>query len=355
MPLIELGLFDIHQIDPLSTATDEEDFVEHLDDLALADEVGLDIAFVAERHYLNTYRCQSSSVWLGAASQRTRAMRLGVLAYTLPITPPVSLAEEIATLDRLTFGRIEIGVGLGHRPEELEANGIDPANRVTIFQERLAILEGLLAGGSVTFESDHTTLREIAIHPRPMQQPHPPIWFAGMDASAAMWAGQHGLNLAIGFAPSDTLFGATASFRHGVGIRRQRGDDDTDMRRGQIALMRQVYIGDTDEQVRDEMIDDLMRLSEIESTATEENRPDRRQRSIEYYERLIAEDIFLAGSAETVARGILDARNKLGSSVFLANVYAAGVDQVRVQRSIRALAGPVRDALDVLTSRILPV
>jgi len=354
MPLIELGLFDIHQVDPLSTDSDEDIYARRLDDLALADDLGLDIAFAAERHYLTTYRCQSSSVWLGAASQRTRTMRLGVLGWTLPITPPVRLAEEIATLDRLSRGRIEVGLGLGHRAEELVANGVDPDNRVAIFQERLAILEGLLSGGTVTYESDHTTLNAIAIHPGPIQRPHPPLWFAGTEANAAMWAGQHGMNLAIGFAPSDALFGATASFRHGVGIRRTRGETDKDLRRGQIALMRQAYIADSDERVRSEMIDDLMRLSEVESTATEANRPDRMDRSISYFERLIAEDIFVAGSPETVARSIMDARNKLGSNVFLANVYAAGVDQERVQRSIRLFAGPVRDALDSLTSRIIP-
>lgn len=354
MPAIELGLFDIQQVDPLAGESDEDVYEQRLTDLALADELGLQIAFVAERHYLRTYRCQASSVWIAAASQRTHSMRLGVLAHTLPINPPVRLAEEIAVLDRLSRGRIEVGVGLGHRSEELVANGIPPENRVAIFQERLAIMEGLWAGGTVSYQSDHTVVADAFINPRPIQQPHPPIWFAGTESNAAMWAGQHGLNLAIGFGPSDTLFGATASFRHGVGIRKQRGTEEDAVRRGQIALMRQTYVGDSDEQVRSEMIDDLLRLSELDSTATEANRPDRRQTSEDQYRRLVSEEIFVAGSVETVARAIVDARNKLGSSVYLANVYAAGVGTDRVQRSLRLLGGPVRDAIDSLTSRIIP-
>ena len=87
-----------------------------------------------------------------------------------------------------------------------------------------------------------------------------------------MWAGQHGMNLAIGFAPSD-IFGATASFRHGVGIRKTRGESTDNIRRGQIALMRQMYIGESDEQVRTEMTDDLMRFgSELDSNATNQAR-----------------------------------------------------------------------------------
>jgi alkanesulfonate monooxygenase SsuD/methylene tetrahydromethanopterin reductase-like flavin-dependent oxidoreductase (luciferase family) len=169
-----------------------------------------------------------------------------------------------------------------------------------------------------------------------------------------MWAGQHGMNLAVGFAPSDTLFGATASFRHGVGLRRTRNQEDDGVRRGQIALMRQTYVGESDETVRTEMIDDLLRLSERDSTATEANRPDRKQTSIDQYERLIAEEIFVAGSVETVARAIVNARNKLGSSLYLANVYAAGIESERVHRTLQLLAGPVRDALETATSRIIP-
>jgi alkanesulfonate monooxygenase SsuD/methylene tetrahydromethanopterin reductase-like flavin-dependent oxidoreductase (luciferase family) len=352
MVAIELGLFDIQQVDPLSDADDQAIFAARLDDLAFADQLGFQVSFVAERHYLTTYRCQASSVWLGAASQRTTRLRLGVLAHTLPITPPVRLAEEIALLDQLTGGRIEVGVGLGHRAEELVANHVDPADRITIFQERLAIMEGLWAGGTVSYESDHTKLTDVFLHPTTVQRPHPPLWFAGTQANAAMWAGQHGMNLAIGFAPSDKLFGATAAFRHGIGIRQSRTPEDDEVRRGQIALMRHVYVADSPDQARDEMTADLRRLSELNQFATAENRADRAREAAEQYERLIAENVFIAGDPETVAREIVDARNKLGSSLFLANVYAAGIEQERVRRTMTLLAGPVRAALDGLTTRI---
>lgn len=75
-------------------------------------------------------------------------MRLGVLAYTLPLHDPARLAEEIAYLDTLSNGRFEVGVGLGHRPAELEQTGVDPHTRVSLFQERFAVLQGLLSGGT---------------------------------------------------------------------------------------------------------------------------------------------------------------------------------------------------------------
>jgi alkanesulfonate monooxygenase SsuD/methylene tetrahydromethanopterin reductase-like flavin-dependent oxidoreductase (luciferase family) len=350
MASIELGLFDIQQVDPLSEEDDTTVLGNRLDDLALADELGLAIAFVAERHYLRSYRAQSASVWLAAATQRTSRIRLGALGYTLPIVPPVRLAEEIAQLDQISGGRIEVGLGLGHRTEELVANGINPANRIAIFQQRLAVMEGLWAGGSVTYESEHTVVRDAFIYPKPIQQPHPPIWFAGTNAGAAMWAGQHGMNLAIGFGKSDAIFGATASFRHGIGMRKMRGPESDTIRRGQIALMRQVYLGESDKTVRKEMTADLMRLGELNQGATSANRTDRKREATEQLERLLDDEVFLAGSVETVAHAIVDARNKLGPNVFLANVYAAGIDRGRVHRTLRLLAGPVRDAVESLTT-----
>jgi len=340
---IQLGLFDIHQIDPTVEADAAAVFRARLDDLAYADQLGgFEIAFTAERHYLPTYRCQAASVWLGAASQRVATMRLGTLAYTLPIHPPLALAEEIATLDQLTGGRIEVGVGLGHRVEELVANGVDPADRVGIFQERLAIMEGLWSGGQVSVSSPHTTIKDAFIHPTPVQRPHPPLWFAGTDPTATTWAGQHGLNLAIGFAPSDALFGATAGFRQGVAMRAQRRPEPDGIRRGQVALMRHTYVADTDEQAEREMLDDLVRL---QGGASEGDRADRRETARADLARLVDQEIFVAGGPETVAAKIVRSRTTLGTELYLANVYAAGVEQERVRRTLRHLGGPVREAL----------
>ena len=96
----------------------------------------------------------------------------------------------------------------------------------------------------------------------------------------------------------------------------------------------------------------ILRLGELNGTATSENRVDRKRQATEQYEQLLAENIFIAGEPESVAREIVDARNTLGSSLLLANVYAAGIEQERVRRTMTLLAGPVRAELDRLTTRI---
>src|SRR5690606_37952044 len=108
-------------------------YAQRLDDLAAADELGFDVAFSAERHFLPHHVIPSATTWVAAATQRTSRMRLGMLGYTLPIRQPVQLAEEVAMADQLSGGRLEVGFGLGHRVEELVALGVDPENRVRIF------------------------------------------------------------------------------------------------------------------------------------------------------------------------------------------------------------------------------
>ncbi|MER3437644.1 MAG: hypothetical protein C4346_08680 [Chloroflexota bacterium] len=347
--MIELGLFDILQIDPTDASDHATVYQRRLEDLALADELGLSVAFTAERHFLAHFRCPAPGVWLGAASQRTRRMRLGVLAYTLPLHSPVLLAEEIAVLDHISGGRLEVGVGLGHRPEELAALGIDPAQRIPMFQQRLAIMQALWTGGQVSIESPHDTIRDVAVTPLPLQVPHPPVWYAGTNPAAAGWAGGFGLNLAVGFAPTPALQPATATFSAGRTKRRSQPQDGPQAPGGRIALMRHVFVADNDQRARTEMIDALVRLEEWQRPAGEGSRPDRRAAAAEEADRLMREEVYLAGGPETVARSIFAARQALGIDLFLANIYAPAVDPERIRQMLRLLASPVRECLRSLS------
>lgn len=343
---MQLGLFDIMQIDPLDPADHGEVYRRRLDELAYADELGFDIAFVAERHYQHFYRTPAPSVWLAAATQRTRAMRLGVLAYTLPLHAPARLAEEIAVLDHLSGGRIEAGFGLGHRVEELLANGVEPSQRIAIFQERLAIIEALWSGGQASIESKYNTLKELAVNPLPLQAPSPPLWYAGADLNAATWAGHHGMSLAVEFAPLEALIPATIAFESGRQRRLQEGGTAADRPgAGRISLMQHVYISRSDEQAMEEMRDDLERLAALNPEYRARPRKERQGIAQAELEQLLQRGTFLAGSAETVAAGIRTAVKTLGIDLFLANVHAGGIDDDRVARTMRLLATEVRPLL----------
>lgn len=328
---IELGLFDIHQVDPTDSDSTAEVYERRLKLLSTADRAGLRYAFTAERHFLQTYRASSATAWIAAASQRTSQIRLGVLAYTLPMHLPAQLAEEVAVLDQLSNGRLEVGFGLGHRVEELAAIGIDPAEREQLFQERYAVMTALWEGGAVTLDRPGTVVREVAIHPLPLQKPYPPLWFAGRDPQAAMWAGMRGMSLAIGFKRGIELAQTVAAFRAGC-AKRQLDLPGA----GRIALMRQLSIAPTDLEALDAMTEDLDRLHRLGSGG-----PGDLDKARAAAEQMIQDESFVAGSPETVARELLTLRERLDIDVFLANIHAAGVNDERLAHMIGLLANEV--------------
>jgi alkanesulfonate monooxygenase SsuD/methylene tetrahydromethanopterin reductase-like flavin-dependent oxidoreductase (luciferase family) len=346
---LQIGLFDILQLDLLRDPGDIDIaavYARRLDQLALADELGYAAAFIAERHFMPTFATPSATAWVAAATQRTSQMRLGALGYTLPIVPPVQLSEEIAVLDLLSNGRLEVGFGLGHRVEELAALGVDPADRIELFQERLALVQALWTGGSVSFESDKVILRDVAIAPLPLQAPHPPLWFAGTEPIGAHWMGSRGLGLAIGFKPTDQLRPTVTGFLAG---RQMRSADMIEIEParplGTIALMRPVYVSDTDAHAIGEIAEDLLRLDErYAGSATEANRAERRESARTRATNLSQDGMMILGGPETVAHQIAGAREELAFDVFLANVHGAGVTDERVERSLRLLASDVRAA-----------
>ncbi len=345
----ELGLFDVMQVDPLRNLSLHEIYGARLDDLELADQLGFTFAFCAERHFTPLCQCPAPGVWLGAASQRTSRLRLGVLGYTLPIHDPVLLAEEIALLDQLTGGRLEVGFGLGHRVEELIALGVDPARRIDIFQERLAILEALWSGGQVTIESEFSRIHDAAIHPLPVQEPHPPIWYAGTDPGGVNWAASRGMSVALGFRPIRDLKQAAAAFH--AGRAEFQASNGPAALPGRLALMRRTYVAESDERAFAEMSADIERLGAVTGDGKGEA-VERKERAAESAMRLVADEVYIAGGPQTVARAIRQAREQLEIDLFLADVYGGGIDPQRVRQTMRHLAGPVCALLNAVPAPV---
>jgi probable F420-dependent oxidoreductase len=117
-------------------------------------------------------------VALTAAAGATRTLRVGSLVLDNDYRHPVVLAKEVATLDLLSEGRFELGVGAGWLRDEYQRAGTPfdpPAVRVSRLQESLQVLKGLLAGSALTFKGEHYTVDGMAGFPVPVQRPHPPI------------------------------------------------------------------------------------------------------------------------------------------------------------------------------------
>jgi alkanesulfonate monooxygenase SsuD/methylene tetrahydromethanopterin reductase-like flavin-dependent oxidoreductase (luciferase family) len=322
---LKFGTFDIMQVDPLVSTG--KSVRRHLELARLADALGLDYVFLSERHFMPIYRAATPGLLLANLAATTSRVRLGVLAYTLPLRNPVLLAEEISMLDHLSGGRLDVGVGLGHRPQEIDALGLPSQHRQALFLESLAMMQQLWEGKPLSYDGAAYRVRGAQVDP-PQQRPHPPLWYAGNDPVVASWAADTGLNLAVGFQSDEQLMAPTAAFNAGRG-------DNPDLR---LAVMRHVYVAESDEQAREEMISDLMRLG-ADLAANPRGLPNAptsaptRATAERQFAEQQARQVIVSGGPDTVANALATMR-LLGADVFLANTHLAGIGQERLKRTL---------------------
>lgn len=171
---------------------------ETLEELALADALGFHGAWLVEHHFMREYSHSSApEVFLAAASQRTQRLRLGHAVIALPYNNAVRVAERVAALDLLSNGRLEVGIGRGFSPREYAIFGAAMGDSRAHLQEGLAILRAA-GGGPVQHQGKLYQLENIDILPKPLQQPHPPLWVAAVSPQTFAWAAQEGIGVLSG-------------------------------------------------------------------------------------------------------------------------------------------------------------
>lgn len=131
-------------------------------------------------------------VALGFVAAATERLRLVPNIVVLPYRNPFLVAKAGATLDVLSGGRFTLAVGAGYLKSEFAALGVDHAARNDLFDEALAAIRAVWTGDDVTVEGTHFSARGVTAHPRPVTQPHPPIWIGGNSARARQRVADHG-------------------------------------------------------------------------------------------------------------------------------------------------------------------
>jgi alkanesulfonate monooxygenase SsuD/methylene tetrahydromethanopterin reductase-like flavin-dependent oxidoreductase (luciferase family) len=160
-----------------------------------AEEGGLATLWIAEHHFQPGGICPVPPVLLAACSQRTRRIRLGVLVSVLPFHRPIEVAEQYSMVDRLTGGRLNLGVGSGYIPLEFEGFGVDPATKRERFDRSLATLLAALDGQEV--RADEPGAVPVRLNVLPVQRPHPPLWIAVQRREAIPFVARRGASLAL--------------------------------------------------------------------------------------------------------------------------------------------------------------
>jgi alkanesulfonate monooxygenase SsuD/methylene tetrahydromethanopterin reductase-like flavin-dependent oxidoreductase (luciferase family) len=132
---------------------------------------------------------------LAALTQRTTSLRFGPLVYLLPFYHPLRLIEEICMLDQMSGGRLELGIGRGVSPFETRAYGLDFAQTGEIYHEAFQLILKGLASDELTFEGKHYQFHKVPMILRPLQRPHPPLWYGITIPENADWPAANDVNI----------------------------------------------------------------------------------------------------------------------------------------------------------------
>jgi probable F420-dependent oxidoreductase len=157
----------------------------------LAESLGFDSIFFGEHHQDKDGFLPSPLIVATAVAARTRTLRVGTSVILLPLYHPIHVAEDVTTLDLISRGRVAaLGVGIGYQPADFQAFGIPIDERVTRFEESVAILRRAWSGEAFSFKGTHYTLEEVRVTPPPYQPGGPPIWIGANVPAAARRAGR---------------------------------------------------------------------------------------------------------------------------------------------------------------------
>jgi alkanesulfonate monooxygenase SsuD/methylene tetrahydromethanopterin reductase-like flavin-dependent oxidoreductase (luciferase family) len=187
----------------------------HLDLIVTSEALGYDYAWLTEHHFVDDGYSPSLLPLAAGIATRTSRIRIGTFLVLLPLHNPVRIAEDTATVDILSNGRFELGVGLGYRRKEFADQGIPHNERGARLQEGIDIIQRLLAGESVTIDGRFSKLRDIRISPPALQRPHPPLWLGAIAPKAIERAARMGFHFqATGAAAQNDVYDAALE-KHG--------------------------------------------------------------------------------------------------------------------------------------------
>jgi alkanesulfonate monooxygenase SsuD/methylene tetrahydromethanopterin reductase-like flavin-dependent oxidoreductase (luciferase family) len=179
-------------------------YEDRLQLLEAADAAGFFCYHLAEHHATPLGMAPSPALFLSAAAQRTRRIRLGPLVYLLPLYDPLRLIEEVCMLDQLSGGRLELGIGRGVTPYELRYHGVDPADTRAIFNEVLTVLVAGLTDRRLTFAGAHFRYSDVPMELQPFQQPYPPLWYPTHNPESVQYAARNDFNF-VGLGPAASV------------------------------------------------------------------------------------------------------------------------------------------------------
>jgi len=216
---MQFGLFGGARTKRSIGLEDSQGYQSFIDYVTEADKLGLKQLFMVEHHFTGQGQVSASMTVLAYLAARTQHIRLGTAVVVLPWHNPVLIAEQVATLDLLTGGRVDFGVGKGYRKAEFEGFCIPIDEASERFDEAMEIIrKAWTTEGRFSHRSKHWQYHDIVVEPEPLQRPHPPLWLAAGSHDSIRRAAREGYNLLLDqLAQTDQIIERIAIFRDECG------------------------------------------------------------------------------------------------------------------------------------------
>ncbi|HYZ42976.1 MAG TPA: LLM class flavin-dependent oxidoreductase [Stellaceae bacterium] len=345
---MEFGMF--HEFPSLPGRSESEAFDEAMAQVDAAEQLGLDVMWLAELHFEPRRSVLSAPLSIASAiAARTRRIKIGIAVQVLPLCHPLRLAEEAATADQLSHGRLIFGVGRSGVAQTYEAYGVSYAESRDRFREILDIVEQAWTKPSFSYEGKYHRFKEVAVVPKPYQKPTPPIRIAASTPDTFPAIGRRGAAIfaSVRHTTWTDLAKQIESYHEAW---REAGHSG----RGQVFLSAPTYLAETEERARAEpkasimhfyheqanLLEGAARLVDSETAARRMRRVNQ-LRNLRYEDGL--RDHALVGTPAVIAEKLTLLQREIGLSGILAELNCGGlIAHHQVVTALRLLCEEVK-------------
>lgn len=345
---MEFGVF--HEFAREHGQTEAQAFARSLELVDAAEEWGLDVMWLAELHFVRESVASSPLALSAAIAGRTRRMKIGPAVQVLPLGNPLRLAEEWATVDQISQGRLIFGVGRSGFARTYSSYGVPYSESRQRFAEALAIIVKAWTEPTFSYEGEYHRYSNVGVTPRPLQTPTPPIRVAAItpDTFPMLGAQGHPIFAAVRQDTFSNLVPDLVAYRKAFREAGHAGD-------GEVYIRVPIYLADTRDQAMSEPVDSMMvfyrdMANQLIESAKAPGAQDAeirlaRGRALAQltFEQACREKV-VVGTPEMVVDRLMEIRSELGIAGILAELNCGRqIPHARVMRS-----------LELLCTRVMP-
>ena len=327
-----------------SAQSSEEMYARAIEHAQAAEALGFHNVWLAEHHF-STYGYMGRPVQVATyIAAKTTRIRVGTAVIVVPLHHPLITAEEIATLDQLAGGRVDIGLGRGYQYYEFERFGLELDTARRRWDESIDILLRALTGAPFSYSGKLFTIPETRVFPRPLQRPHPPIWVTAQSPESVEATVRRGFNLLTGGfgVPVERM----AEFRR---LFDRLIDEVRPECTPEVGVQRAVYVTDNEADARDAAEHARWNMRVTLSLRNHYERVERGHAipvpaANEPGTDDLLDRFLVIGTPQTVIRQISRLVEAVGINHFNCSFWFGDLDQLRVLRSMELFAREVMPA-----------